>query len=403
MTVKKWIKYNFNDIFWFQEGPGVRNWQFTTEGIKLLNVANITNEGNIDLSKTDRCLSIEEIENKYKHFLVDQGDLVIASSGISFDVDGLLRTRGAFVAKKHLPLCMNTSTIRFKLKDNKSDLLFLKFWLDSFEFRDQITRFVTGSAQQNFGPSHLNQLTITLPPLEEQKRIAEILSKCDNIRHIRKYSLQVSDTYLQSVFLEMFGDFNHNSKKWDYQSFDDVCAIDAEMVNPKEKPYCNYLHIGGANIESVTGNLLDLKTAKEDGLISSKFLINEEHLIFSKIRPKLRKISYPKIKALCSADIYPIRIRDKDKSNIYYLLFYLKSEFFSKIVSELAESRTNIPKVNREELAEQFIPIPPLSLQEKFAKIVKKFESYRNQQQEAQRQANHLFQTLLHQAFTGKL
>jgi type I restriction enzyme S subunit len=34
---------NLSDAYWFQEGPGVRNWQFTNSGIKLLNVANITN------------------------------------------------------------------------------------------------------------------------------------------------------------------------------------------------------------------------------------------------------------------------------------------------------------------------------------------------------------------------
>jgi type I restriction enzyme S subunit len=108
----RWIEADLTDAYWFQEGPGVRNWQFTTYGIKLLNVANILKTGTIDLSKTDRCLSTEEVQQKYKHFLADAGDLVIASSGISFDTDGLLRTRGAFVKANHLPLCMNTSTIR---------------------------------------------------------------------------------------------------------------------------------------------------------------------------------------------------------------------------------------------------------------------------------------------------
>src|SRR5947208_2567537 len=98
------------DAYWFQEGPGVRNWQFTQAGIKLLNVGNITKVGSIDLSRTNTYLSVDEVEAKYKHFLVDEGDLVIASSGISFESDGLLRTRGAFVHKGHLPLCMNTST-----------------------------------------------------------------------------------------------------------------------------------------------------------------------------------------------------------------------------------------------------------------------------------------------------
>ena len=103
-----WPCLPLSEAFWFQEGPGVRKWQFTNSGIKLLNVGNIEKEGTLNLAKTDRHLSEEEVANKYSHFLVDAGDLVIASSGISFDDDGFLRTRGAFVEKHQLPLCLNT-------------------------------------------------------------------------------------------------------------------------------------------------------------------------------------------------------------------------------------------------------------------------------------------------------
>src|SRR5260221_1661423 len=190
------------EAFWFQEGPGVRKWQFTTSGIKLLNVGNILPIGELDLEKTDRCLSREEVEKRYKHFLVDEGDLVIASSGISFDDDGLLRTRGAFVQRSHLPLCLNTSTIRFKSKAD-ADLRFLRYWLDSFEFRSQITRLVTGSAQQNFGPSHLENLRITLPDPTEQRRIAGELERADGLRRKRRYALELADSFLPAAFLQL--------------------------------------------------------------------------------------------------------------------------------------------------------------------------------------------------------
>src|SRR5207244_718315 len=85
-----------DDAFWFQEGPGVRKWQFRDSGVKLLNVANILKDGTLDLGRTDRYLGVDEVESRYKHFLVVAGDLVVASSGISFDHDGMLRTRGAF-------------------------------------------------------------------------------------------------------------------------------------------------------------------------------------------------------------------------------------------------------------------------------------------------------------------
>ncbi|MCT7966441.1 restriction endonuclease subunit S [Laspinema sp. D1] len=268
--------------------------------------------------------------------------------------------------------------------------------------RKNLIELSSGGAQPNISQEIIRRLKIPLPPLEEQKRIVAIAQKADRLRRTRRYALQLSDTFLQSVFLEMFGDPEINPKNWDIEPFEEVCAIDAEMVDPKIKQYHKYLHIGGANVESITGNFLGLKTAEEEGLISGKFLINPQHILFSKIRPKLRKVAFPRIHALCSADIYPITIKSS-KCNPYFLLYYLRSDYFSKIVSELAESRTNIPKVNRDELAEQSIPLPPLPLQEKFAQIVQKFERLRTQQREAERQAEHLFQTILHRAFRGEL
>ena len=170
------------ETFWFQEGPGVRKWQFRDAGIKLLNVGNIRNDGTLDLSGTERYLDPEEVASKYSHFLVNEGDLVIASSGISFDADGLLSTRAAFVRENDLPLCMNTSTIRFKSAHGRGNLVYLKAWFDSSEFRQQITKLVTGSAQQNFGPTHLKVLNITMPPLELQQEFARRMTTVERQR-----------------------------------------------------------------------------------------------------------------------------------------------------------------------------------------------------------------------------
>ena len=196
---KQWPRVGLRDAYWFQEGPGVRKWQFQEEGVKLLNVGNIEKDGSLNLDKTNRYLATAEAFGKYRHFLVDAGDLVIASSGISFDVDGLLRTRGAFVSEEHLPLCMNTSTIRFKAIEGVSDLRFLWVWLDSREFRSQITRFVTGSAQQNFGPSHLSSLLITLPPLAVQHELARRVLAVDTLRVDHRASVAELDCLFSSL------------------------------------------------------------------------------------------------------------------------------------------------------------------------------------------------------------
>jgi type I restriction enzyme S subunit len=191
--------YSLSDVFWFQEGPGVRNWQFTTSGVKLLNVGNITIDGRVDLRRSERHVSEDEAFGRYSHFLVDEGDLLMPSSGIPIEGDGLLRTRSAFATSSDLPLCMNTSTIRFKPKMEEASLLFLQGWLQSREFRAQITKLVTGSAQKNFGPSHLKQLSITLPHPSLQDDFEKRLMR---IRELR-YSLNPSASNMVALMASL--------------------------------------------------------------------------------------------------------------------------------------------------------------------------------------------------------
>lgn len=188
----------FEDVFWFQEGPGVRKWQFTDSGVKLLNVGNIEKSGVLDLNKTGRHISLDEAKEKYRHFMCDVGDLVIASSGISIQDDGLLSTRGAFIKAHHLPLCMNTSTIRFKTK-GESSLVFLHAWLSSLEFRSQMTKLVTGSAQLNFGPSHLRELRISLPSKELQDDVTAALRSLQTGRAAYEQVCQMTAALFHSL------------------------------------------------------------------------------------------------------------------------------------------------------------------------------------------------------------
>lgn len=197
-------RVDFPTAFWFQEGPGIRKWQFTENGVKLLNVGNIEKGGGLNLNKTNRHISAEEAHGRYAHFLVDAGDLVIASSGVSIDDDGMLRTRGSFVDSSLLPLCMNTSTIRFKSIPNVSDLYYLRSWLNGIEFRSQITRLVTGSAQLNFGPSHLKSLKISLPEITTQREFAKKTKKLDSEKFLHHTHLVELDALFASLQYRAF-------------------------------------------------------------------------------------------------------------------------------------------------------------------------------------------------------
>jgi type I restriction enzyme S subunit len=185
------------EVAFFQEGPGLRNWQWTDDGMKVINGTNILPDGSIDISNTDKFIAQAEFEGRYRHFAIDEGDIVLSSSGTLGKV-GLIRA-------EHLPLMMNTSVIRFRTKD-PSVLYdgYLFAFLRSPQFQALIRSFAVGGVQQNFGPVHLKQIEIPAPPLRVQHRIADILLAFDDlIENNRRRTAQLEDAARQ-LYREWF-------------------------------------------------------------------------------------------------------------------------------------------------------------------------------------------------------
>lgn len=170
-----WERKSLSEVCWFQEGPGVRNTQFTSSGVKLLNGTNILH-GVLDLDSTSRFISESEAHGPYAHFLADTGDIVIASSGITIE---RFHEKVAYVTEHDLPFCMNTSTIRFKPNGAALVSAFLFQYLRSDAFKREIGGQATGSAQLNFGPSHVAKVVLELPAAPEQEAVGLVLSDLD--------------------------------------------------------------------------------------------------------------------------------------------------------------------------------------------------------------------------------
>ena len=170
-----WAVKKLGEVVWYQEGPGVRNHQFKSKGVKLLNGTNI-DKGTLNLDKTQRFISEDEANGWYSHFLVDDGDILIACSGVTIDK---FHEKVTIANTNDLPLCMNTSTMRFKTISDDLMSEYFKHFLKSKSFKEQIGGKATGSAQLNFGPSHVKMVEIDFPSQDEQTRIATILSDMD--------------------------------------------------------------------------------------------------------------------------------------------------------------------------------------------------------------------------------
>lgn len=407
--MKSWPTKPLSEAYWFQEGPGVRKWQFRNSGIKLLNVANITKQGVLDLSKTDRHLSEEEVSEKYRHFLVDVGDLVIASSGISFDDDGLLRTRGAFVESKDLPLCLNTSTIRFKPKKGISTLAWLRYWFDSDEFREQITRVVTGSAQQNFGPSHLQATRITLPPMAEQERIVQLLDEADELRELRAQADTRAAKLIPALFHEMFGDPQTNQEGWPSRCFEEtIASTKLGLVRGAQEtgdslpfPYVRMdaiLGDGRLSLEPIKRVNASPAEAAEFSLVNGDFLFNtrNSHELVGKTALFEGSGTY-----LFNNNI--MRIRFNEGIDPSYAIALFQTDFIRRQLEARKSGTTSVVAIYFKNLRDLRILVPPLALQREFAQRVTAIREMEAEQAKSRKRLDDLFASMLHGAFEGRL
>ena len=169
---KHWEIRKMKNLIFFQEGPGLRNWQFTDEGIRVICVTNITEKG-IDFSNYEKFISKEEYKQIYQHFTVNKGDLLLSSSGNSWG-------KVAEYIDDEIVI-LNTSTIRINENKKLGNVLnqsFIKWSLQSEAVREQLGLMMTGSCQPNFGPTHLAKVLLTYPPSKkEQKEISDYLDK----------------------------------------------------------------------------------------------------------------------------------------------------------------------------------------------------------------------------------
>ena len=390
-------KVNLNDICFFQEGPGVRKHQYCTKGVKLINVSNLVN-GEIDLSNSNRYISQEEAYGRYKHFLIDEGDLIIASSGIKVEY---LDKKVAFIKKENLPLCMNTSTIRFKVKNkNELDILYLSYFLKSKNFKNQISKLITGSAQLNFGGSHLKKINLFLPELNVQKKVSTLLLLIDNTIKDMQRKLSILEQLTKSLFNSQI---RPHIKELEIKKLGDIIE-----VKSSKRVFLNELSKNGVPFYRGTEIA---KLSRNENVESNLFISEDLYQNLKKISdvPKIGDLLLPSI---CNnGEIWyvnktnPFYFKDgrvlwlKLNKNINgkYLQYYLIEKFrqdYSKIASGTTFSELKIVT-----LKNLLLPTPPIELQNKFAERIEKIEKLKFEIEKSIEVAQNLYDSLISKYF----
>ena len=266
--------------------------------------------------------------------------------------------------------------------------------------RDWLIQIAGGTTFKEISKSVLANIDIPLPTLSEQRRIVGVVNQVDGLRRLRRRTKGVIHRLLMSSFAGLFGDPIRTSSA-QHRRLGDFASIDAPLVDPRKAVYSDFFHVGGDNIEGNTGQLSDISTVGESGTISSKYLFSERHILYSKIRPALRKVALPSFAGLCSADIYPI---DYDESQVrkLFLAQLLRSNDFTTYAIRAA-TRAQIPKINRDELFAYHVSLPSLDEQDRFVEIAEQAQLLEARINESLNTTNDLFDAVVGTAFTGIL
>jgi type I restriction enzyme S subunit len=155
------------------------------------------------------------------------------------------------------------------------------------------------------------------------------------------------------------------------------------------------------HIEGCTGRLLKKETAADQRAISGKYVFAEGDIVYSKIRPYLRKAILADFDGLCSADMYPLR----PAANVCagFVLATLLGHHFSKY-AESVSVRSGMPKINRSELADYEIALPPTKAeQEAIAAILTDMDAEIIALEEKLAKAREIKQGMMQELLTGRI
>lgn len=230
---------------------------------------------------------------------------------------------------------------------------FLRYLLASLDYG----HIITGAAQPQITRKSLAPTNFFCPPLSEQQSIVTYLdtsfSLIDSLAENAKKALENAKALFQAELKKLM----EKKEGWEEKKLGEICSIESRLVEPTREEFQNLFHVGGANIVSYTGELIELKTVLEEKLTSGKFYFENNVVLYNKIRPYLVKVARPNFNGLCSADMYPLTTKETiTRDFLYYLL--ITKDFTEYAI--LGSARAGMPKVNRECLFAYKCFVPPL-------------------------------------------
>lgn len=400
-----WVTKTLGCVCDLQNGFAFKSKDYVDSSNTLnIRMSNIRPDGSFNPEHNIRYLPDSYFE-VYSGFSLEDGDLVIAMTDMAGDpkILGLptlvrrLHGRGFLMNQRVGKLFDFTDDI---------DVPYLCHYLASPEVKSYYKKKGAGGLQINISKKDVLSVAIPLPSVTEQKRIVAILDQAfaeiDRARALTEKNLKNARELFDSTLQQVF---SQRGEGWVEYEMSEVCEITSKLVDPRESEYLDLPHIGAGNIISNTGELIDVKTSREENLISGKFVFDDSMVLYSKIRPYLMKVTRPNIVGLCSADIYPLTPRNQkiDKDYLFYLL--LSKNFTDYAIA--GSGRAGMPKVNRTHLFKYVVTLPNIEIQQGMVSRLDEISEYSQSLQSILSKKldklDALKKSLLQKAFSGQL
>lgn len=263
---------------------------------------------------------------------------------------------------------------------------FLFHWVKTSHFIREMTRSSTGANYPAVSEKAVKQHLISLPPIDEQKRIAAILDKADEINNSSISAVNLRNNLIVSTFLEMFGDPVINPKQWEIVSMKDVTEKIGSGATPRGGKG-SYVQDGISLIRSM--NIHDdrfvakdlAKITDEQANLLNNVIVNEEDVLLNITGASVCRC------AIVPSQILPARVNQhvcilRPKTTIIkseYLLHCLISTNYKRMLFQLSGGGgATREALTKEQIKHLQIPIPPIEIQNKFTQYIDILEKIPN-------------------------
>lgn len=292
-----------------------------------------------------------------------------------------------------------------------SHIPYLERYLRSAQARGSYASRMQGAVarRRSLTKTDFLNLEVPFPPLNDQIRIAHLLSKVEGLIAQRKQHLQQLDELLKSVFLEMFGDPVRNEKSWKIGSLGSYGSFKNGLNFGKGESgvTVRYLGVGDFKSKAALDDFDSLGFIELNELPASDYFLHDGDLLFVRSNGNRELVGrcmavYPgKERATYSGFCIRYRITDASLLAIYVAHLF-RSAAFRRVLFQGGQG-ANIQNINQQILSGLPIPIPDEGLQNQFAAIVEKVEALKSGYQQSLTDLESLYGALSQQAFKGEL